>query len=174
VSFYFWRRWEYTCVYVCVYAHIHTHYTWGAWCELRVWDEILGGPEESRWTKSQQICIRICVQSTHMYIYGVKQHEIWTTSFFGSRWGWIFLERIRILSGIQFTRHFIKSIVVETKQFVSSNLNVILTQQTCGQRSNSGAESKRRVLETKLTSEFARMLSISKCRADWEPSLYTV
>jgi len=62
------------------------------------------------------------------------------------RWGWEFVERTRILSGIQFTTHFIDSFVVETKQFVSSTVNVILTQQTCGQRSSRAAESKRRVL----------------------------
>ena len=40
-------------------------------------------------------------------------------------------ERTQILSGLQFTRHFIEFIVVETKQFVSSDVNVILPQQTC-------------------------------------------
>ena len=62
------------------------------------------------------------------------------------RWGWVFLERTRILSGIQFTTHFIESFVVETKRFVSSFVNVILTRQTCGQRSSRPAESKRRAL----------------------------
>jgi len=52
------------------------------------------------------------------------------------RWGWVFLERKRILSGIQFTAHFINFFVVETKQVVSSFVNMILTRQTCGQRSN--------------------------------------
>jgi len=46
-------------------------------------------------------------------------------------------------SGIQFTRHFIEIIVVETKEFVSSNVNVILTQQTCSQRSSMSTGSKR-------------------------------
>ena len=45
------------------------------------------------------------------------------------RWGWVFLERTRILSGIQFTTHFIDFVVVKTKLFVSSNANVILTRQ---------------------------------------------
>jgi len=43
------------------------------------------------------------------------------------RWGWILLERTRILSGIQFTRHYIEFVVVETKYLVGSNVNVILT-----------------------------------------------
>jgi len=59
------------------------------------------------------------------------------------RWGWIFLERTRILSGIQFTTHFIEFFVVQTKRFVSSFLNVILTRRTCGQRSSRAAKSKR-------------------------------
>jgi len=36
------------------------------------------------------------------------------------RWGWVFLERARILSGIQFTIHFIDFSVVEAKRFVGS------------------------------------------------------
>ena len=37
-----------------------------------------------------------------------------------------------------------KFLVVETKRFVGSFLNVILTRQSCGQRSSRSAESKRR------------------------------
>jgi len=62
------------------------------------------------------------------------------------RWGWLFLERTRILSGIQFTTYFIEIFVVETKRFVSSFVNVILTRQACGQRSSRAAESKRRAI----------------------------
>jgi len=54
----------------------------------------------------------------------------------GLRWGWVFLERTRILSGIQFTTHFIDFFVVETKRFVGSTVNVIFTRQTYGQRSS--------------------------------------
>ena len=67
------------------------------------------------------------------------------------RWGWVFLERTRILCGIQFTTYFIESFVVETKRFVSSFVNVTLTRQTCGQYSSRAAESKRQnVEETKI------------------------
>jgi len=61
------------------------------------------------------------------------------------RWGWVFLERTRtrILNGIQFTTHFIKKLVVETKEFIRGFVNVILTPQTCGQRSNNPVETKR-------------------------------
>jgi hypothetical protein len=45
-----------------------------------------------------------------------------------------------ILSGIQLTTHFIEIFDVETKRFVGST--VILTRQTCGQRSSRAAESK--------------------------------
>jgi len=62
------------------------------------------------------------------------------------RWGWVFLKQTQILSGIQFRTHFIDFFVVETKRFVSSTVNVILTRQTCGQRSSKAAESKRRAL----------------------------
>jgi len=64
--------------------------------------------------------------------------------------GWVFLERTRILSGIQFTTHFIDFFVVETKRFVGSTVNVILARQTCGQRSSRAAESKRRPGARKL------------------------
>jgi len=62
------------------------------------------------------------------------------------RWGWVFLERTQILSGIQCTTYFIEFFVVETKRFVGSTVNMILTRQTCGQRSSRAAESKRRAL----------------------------
>jgi hypothetical protein len=58
------------------------------------------------------------------------------------RWSWVFLEPTRILSGIQFTMHFIEFCVVETKRFVGCFVNVILPRQTCGQRSSKAAESK--------------------------------
>jgi len=63
------------------------------------------------------------------------------------RWGWVFLERTRILDGIQFTTYFIEIFVVEMKRFVGSCVHVILPRQTCGQRSSRAAESKRRALE---------------------------
>ena len=61
------------CGHVCVNTHTHTHaaqtgYSGG--CEPRGRDEIPGGPEESRWTKSRHICIRICVQGRHCTSHG--------------------------------------------------------------------------------------------------------
>jgi len=90
------------------------------------------------------------------------------------RWGWIFLERTRILSGIQFTTHFIEIFVVETKQFVGSTVNVILTRQTCSQRSSRAAESKRRALGNYFFERiYYIMFLISKCRGDRDLCLCT-
>ena len=62
------------------------------------------------------------------------------------RWGWVFLERLWILSGIQFTTRFIEFLVVERKPFISSTVHVILARQTCCQRSSRAAESKHQAL----------------------------
>jgi len=90
-----------------------------------------------------------------------------------SRWGWVFLERTWILNGIQFTTHFMEIFVVETKWFVGSTLNVILTRQTCGQRSSRTAESKRRALGNYFSERICYMFLISKCRGDWDLGLCT-
>jgi len=50
---------------------------------------------------------------------------------------------------------FHRIFVVETKRFVGSTVDVILTGQTCGQRSSKAAESKRRVLGNYCPGEFA-------------------
>jgi len=61
-------------------------------------------------------------------------------------------------------RHFIEFVVVETKQFVNSNSKVILTQQTCGQRSGMAARGKRRALVFLFFVLICYMFLISKCR----------
>jgi len=65
-------------VYVCVYALALTnkHCTGVLGYEPRSRDETPGGPEESGWTKSRHIYIRICVQSTHVYVYARRWDEI--------------------------------------------------------------------------------------------------
>jgi len=66
-----------TPVCVCVYARTHTHCTDGVLgCEPRSRDETHGGPEESRWTKSQHTYIRKCVQSTRVYVHTKRRDEI--------------------------------------------------------------------------------------------------
>jgi len=84
------------------------------------------------------------------------------------RQGWVFLERTRIRGGIQFTTHFVDFFVVETKLFVSSTVNVILTRQTCGQRSSRAGESKRRALEKYFSERICHMFPISKSRGGWD------
>jgi len=67
----------YVGVCVCIRIHTHTHCTDGILgCEPRSRNETPGGPEESRWTKSRHTYIRICVQSTHVYIYAKRRDEI--------------------------------------------------------------------------------------------------
>ena len=62
------------------------------------------------------------------------------------RQGWVFSKKTCVFSGIQFTRYFIEFVVVETKQIVGSNSNMMLTRQTCGQRSGMAVGGKRRAL----------------------------
>jgi len=89
------------------------------------------------------------------------------------RWCWVFLERTRILSGIHFTTHFIETFVVETNWFVGSFVHVILTWQTCGQRSSKAAESKRRALSNNFPERICCMFLLSKCRGHWDLCLCT-
>jgi len=72
----------------------------------------------------------------------------------------------QILSGIQFTTYFIEFFDMETKRFVGSFVNVILTRQTCGQRSNGAAESKRRAIGNYFSERICYMFLISKCGGD--------
>jgi len=65
------------CVCIYAYTHWHTHCSDRVvGCELRGRDEIPGEPEESRWTKSRHICIRISVQSTHVYVYARRRDAV--------------------------------------------------------------------------------------------------
>ena len=89
------------------------------------------------------------------------------------RWGWVFLERMQILSAIQFTTYVIEIFVVETKQFVGSILIVILARQTCGQRSSRARESKRRAPGNYFSEWICYMFVTSKCRGDWDLGLCT-
>jgi len=73
----------------------------------------------------------------------------------------------------QFTTHSFDLFVVETNRFVSSTVNVILTRQTCGQRSSQTAESKRRALGNYFSGQICCMFQKSKCRGDLDPDLCT-
>ena len=61
---------------VCIRTHTRTLHRWVFGCEPRSRDETPGGPKESRWTKFWHISIRICVQSTHVYMYAKRRDEI--------------------------------------------------------------------------------------------------
>jgi len=106
-------------------------------------------------------------------VFGRKSFIFKRISVGNLRWGWVFLERTRILSEIKFTTHFIEVFVVETKRFVGSTVNVILTRQTCGQRSSRAAESKRQALGNFFSGQICYMFPISKCRGDWDLGLCT-
>jgi len=80
------------------------------------------------------------------------------------RWGRVFLERMRIRSGIQFTTHFIEFLAVETKRFVGSFVHV----KICSQRSSRAEESKRRALGHYFSERICYI-----CRGDWDPGLCT-
>ena len=60
--------------------------------------------------------------------------------------------------------YFIEFVVVETKQTVSSNSNVILAWQTCGQRSGMAAGGKRRAIAFYFSVRIRYMFLMSKCR----------
>jgi len=74
--------------------------------------------------------------------------------------------RVYAQHGIQFTKHFIKSVFVETTQVFGSNPNVILTWQTCGQHSGMAAGSKRRALAFYFPVLICCMFSILKCKGE--------
>jgi len=83
------------------------------------------------------------------------------------RWGWVFLERTRILSGIQFTRHFIQFIVAGTKKFVGSNVNVILTRQNLEPALEHVCEKQRPSARKLFHEAICHMFLISRCRGDY-------
>jgi len=77
-----------------------------------------------------------------------------------------FPKRTLILSRIHFTKRFIEFVFVETKRLVDSYPNVILTWQTCCQRSSMSAESKRRTLVFHFPVRICCAFLISKCRKE--------
>jgi len=68
---------------------------------------------------------------------------------------------------------FIEFFVVETKRFVGSTVNLILTRQTCGQRSSRAAESKRRAVGNYFSERICYMFLMSKCRGHQHLGLCT-
>jgi len=62
---------------------------------------------------------------------------------------------------------------VETKRFFGSFVHVILTRQTCGQRSSRAVESKPRALGNCFSERICYMLPMSTCRGDRDLGLCT-
>jgi len=82
------------------------------------------------------------------------------------RQGWVSLKRTCVFSGIQSKKHFIEFVFVEPNQLFGSNVNMILTRQTCGQSSSMSAGSKRRALVFYFSVRICYMFLISKCRGE--------
>jgi len=69
-------------------------------------------------------------------------------------------------------KHFIEFVFVETNEVVRSNLNVILTRQTCGQRPSRVSGSKHRALEFQFSVRIWYVFLISICREESDLCLY--
>ena len=82
------------------------------------------------------------------------------------RQGWVLFKPTCVFSGIQCTKHFIEFVFVETNEVVCTNLNVILTRQTCSHHSSRVAGSKRRALAFYFPIRIWFVFSISKCRGE--------
>jgi len=81
-----------------------------------------------------------------------------------SRQRYIFFERTWNFTRIQFTMRFINFLFVEMNYLVSSDPNIMLKRQTCGQRSSMVGWSKRRALAFYFCVWICSMFAISECR----------
>jgi len=88
------------------------------------------------------------------------------------RQGWVLLKRTCEFSEIQFAKHFIEFVLVETNEVVSSNSHVKLTRQTCGQRSSRVAGSKRRAIGNYCSIRIWYVFSVSTRRPKSDLGLY--
>jgi len=68
------------------------------------------------------------------------------------------------MCAIQFTKHSIEFVFVETNEVVRSNSNVILTRQTCGHRSSRVAVSRSQALAFYFSVRIWYIFLISICR----------
>ena len=75
-------------------------------------------------------------------------------------------ERMCVFSEIQFTKHFIVIVFVETNKLVRSNSNVMLTQKTWSQRLSRVAGRKRLALAFHFLIRIWYVFLISKCRGE--------
>jgi len=76
-SLFLTRMGVYVGVGVCIRTHTHTLHIWSTrvWDQESIWDT-LRARKKSRHAKFWHICIRICVPSTHLYIYARRRDEI--------------------------------------------------------------------------------------------------
>ena len=110
------------------------------------------------------VCIHVYIY-TYVYIFIYTNININIIRIYEGRVGFC-SKRTCTFSGIQFTRHFIEFVVLETNQMVGSNSNVILTRHTCGQRSGMNAGGKRRALAFYFSVRICYMFRMSKCRGE--------
>jgi len=111
---------------------------------LQVLEENFGGPNSYRWRRLHS--------NYDCFIDGGG------FGYFSNEHGFSVESSLQRISSIFF--------VVETKRFVGSFAHVILTRQTCGQRSSRAAESKRRALGNYVSERICYMFLISICRVD--------
>ena len=88
------------------------------------------------------------------------------------RQGWVFSKRTCVFSGIQFTRHFIEFVVVETKHIVSSNKRD-LEAANLRQLSGMAAGGKRRAIAFHVSVRIFYVFLVSKCRGESDLGLCT-
>jgi len=78
-----------------------------------------------------------------------------------------------VFSWIQFTKYLIEFVFVDTNQLFGSDSNVILTRQTCGQRSGMAAASNHRALAFDFFVRICYKFLISKCTGESDLGLCT-
>ena len=130
------------------FKHVHLEWTYSqvlsrVYCSSGVGLRLLERLEKSLITKSPHwyvssetrlVPVRTLWDGPRVPMYSRKPKYFWriftpwqlwqkptptpSPGFWYLRWGWVFLERMRILSGIQFTTHFIEIFVMETKSSV--------------------------------------------------------
>jgi len=92
---------------------------------------------------------------------------------------WCFFFSLEKMRSVAFTLQGISSnsllweLVVGTKQFVSSNVHVIMTRHTCGPSSSMSAGSKRRALAFWFCLRICQMFLTSKCKGESDLVLCT-
>jgi len=76
---------------------------------------------------------------------------------------WVVFKRTCEVSEIQFTKHFIEFVFVETNEVVRTSSNMMLARQTCGHCLRRAVGSKRRALAFYFSVRIRCMFLISTC-----------